>query len=1435
MFPGEKAGPYINRCRNRRDQFRKSGGNFSDDMFVTIILAGLSPEWHQCKSLLCTQGTLSETALCSTLLSKQKEIDLYNERGNKKEKIAFYAQAPPDKKILFCKYCKKTGHMIQDCWKLNGNNNNQKGAAAHQQGGAAARNQTVSPPAVASTSQAPARLTANTSDKGKSKVLTCMVHHGPPRPNSHYRFFRNWEDMFAEPPQERPKGSVEEEEENDPTYDELTVGRMQFDWEAPEWIQESPPARIAYNDEGCYYDYENDHDMEHHITPKLANLAKTRKEVNTWYLDSCCGQHMVSSDVFILNRDRLFNEVEITVANNQTIYARSRGQVQMESHDTSYCIHISDVLIVPKLRYNLLSLHQLMKCGVGMQTTEDEMHLIYNGIFIGKATSVEGVFVLDFESPRTSGDNEHILVLDPPGHPLDGTFRALAVPVASTTNPAETGPQAVEEGEEITSETAVETTEPTSTQIFWPSVERPTGWNTTKGWDAVDMRRIMENTAMGEAIAAETGWGNIANVLIEEAAEEPKITEEAPEAEEEESLMEYGPHLLPITTDGRNYFRLETRGVAIGDTIFEEEEIAQHEDRHARTAPPHPEKPLKLPVTMDTVTVGDTSGTYHGVTIQAAALQVTMTDEPADETRQETTEEILAREKELYSRTKGYRADGDIWHQRMGHPSIEVLNNSINANVFAANALLLPDGKLLKPRTDLPTCTVCPAAVLCHTPFAEKIPGAERYKPLEKVYSDFLVLTAKGVGGEQYTLTFIDAGTRFVWAVNVKDRYLAYYCFKVWLAMAENQSDGYKLKAFQTDGALEYMSDDFKTLCKQKGIKRMISLPYAHEQQGLAERTNRSLTTKMRALMKQSAVPTKYWPFAMAHAVRLHNILSSKALPNNSSPFKEWTGKHPDARMLRVFGCMHSFANDEDDVDVAGEQPTEPATDMADEATFIHVTEQLGTPAYFPTNIDPHEAVQAQHDYASAEMHSPMNKDSNHDSSRDTFRDIPGDDDDVVEVTTTDETNLTGLRILGLAVAVRSNQQLVEPTTVRQALNGPDAEKWRAAMAAEVAALQRRGTWKLVPRRHAKGRKMLTGKWVFRIKTLADGTVKKIKARWVVRGFEQTQFVDYNQTFAPVGRHTSVRILLCIAAVKHRPLRKIDVSSAFLYPIVDAIIYVEQPHAFEEEGDAICLLQKSLYGIKQQAPRLWQQHLHGILIELGFQHLPHDQGMYRLESRGHFILLVAYVDDLLYTGDDTDLLDRFEREIQEKLEVTIDHEVTQFPGLNVTQTVDTSHLSAAMYAETLAKKFGIAPVGVTTPFRIPPPNHEPDTTPLSPADLRLYQQQLGCLLFAAVTCRPDLSYIASQLAQYLRRPEGENLADLRRALQYFISMPDVGLTYKANLTAPLQLTGYVDADHAGDIDNRTSRTGFIFKLEHARTISWNSNKQELIALSSAEA
>ncbi|CAI7771794.1 unnamed protein product [Closterium sp. NIES-53] len=169
-----------------------------------------------------------------------------------------------------------------------------------------------------------------------------------------------------------------------------------------------------------------------------------------------------------------------------------------------------------------------------------------------------------------------------------------------------------------------------------------------------------------------------------------------------------------------------------------------------------------------------------------------------------------------------------------------------------------------------------------------------------------------------------------------------------------------------------------------------------------------------------------------------------------------------------------------------------------------------------------------------------------------------------------------------------------------------------------------------------KGRNILSRKWVFRVKTAADGTIERSKVHWIIRGYDQRHGIDFDQNFAPVGRHTSVIILLAIAAARH-PLRQIDVKNAFHYA-------------------------------------------------------------------------------------------------------------------------------------------------------------------------------------------PDLSYNASQLAQYSRKPTAENLLDLQRALQFFISTPNVGLCYSTIPTSSFNLIGYVDADYAADPDNRRSRTGFLFRLEPSDPISWNSQK-----------
>ncbi|CAI7867996.1 unnamed protein product [Closterium sp. NIES-53] len=386
----------------------------------------------------------------------------------------------------------------------------------------------------------------------------------------------------------------------------------------------------------------------------------------------------------------------------------------------------------------------------------------------------------------------------------------------------------------------------------------------------------------------------------------------------------------------------------------------------------------------------------------------------------------------------------------------------------------------------------------------------------------------------------------------------------------------------------------------------------------------------------------------------------------------------------------------------------------------------------------------------------------------------------------------------------------------------------------ELKALEERNTWKVVPASVARNKTILTGKWVFRIKTKADGTIEKFKAHWVVRGFDQEQGRDFTETFAPVSRHTSLRILLAVAAMKKKKLRQIDVANAFLYAPVDAEIFVELPHGTHGNPNQVCQLLKSLYGIKQ-APRLWQQHLHTRLTRIGSRQLPHDQGMYRLTKGADYILLIVYVDDLLYIGSTDDVITWFEGELQKDLTLTVSSTIAQYLGLNIREEENAIYLNAEKYADTIAKRFSLTPTAIATPYRHMTGSGKGNSAPLKAVGIRDYQRKLGCLLFAAVTCRPDLSYSASQLATYLKKPEAEHMVELDRTLHYFVSTPTIGLTYYKGETTTTKLIGYVDADHAGDSDNRRSRTGYVYRLEPIGPISWQSSKQELIALSSAEA
>ncbi|CAI7832930.1 unnamed protein product, partial [Closterium sp. NIES-53] len=700
----------------------------------------------------------------------------------------------------------------------------------------------------------------------------------------------------------------------------------------------------------------------------------------------------------------------------------------------------------------------------------------------------------------------------------------------------------------------------------------------------------------------------------------------------------------------------------------------------------------------------------------------------------------------------------------------------------------------------------------------------------DEMYSDILYIREPGQVTYNYTITFIDAATRYVWHLNLPSHDMALAAFAAWLPVAERES-GVKLKSLQSDGGGEYTSQRFKQYLAERGIKQLLSLPYAHQQQGVAERMNRTLQNSMRKLLRGMWLPNHQWPAAMDHAVMLHNLLSSSSLPNNASPHLLWTGKQGSTKMLRVFGCMvqyrppaaragrfsqcaqwglhlgieksynawkifdvHSketvaardvifyerltlqtyLANLQEDQDPTGgfrgNRAFASAEDEADwdEQNVDNASEEVGPLPFCSVDVpmdddNPRESVNAETFYHFADngyvTPATVNTNEAERVGPNFIRDPEeGDEAAYPEDETLPRYTQSGLQILGLVTAVHGTNTPQEPATVQQALGGEHKEKWREAMDRELKALKERNTWKIVPISMARNKTILTGKWVFRVKTKADGTIDKFKARWVVRGFDQEHGRDFTETFA-------------------------------------------------------------------LAPRLWQQYLHIRLTRIGFKQLPHDQGMYRLSKGDDYILLIVYVDDLLYIGSNDDITTWFEGELQQDLTLTVSSTVTQYLGLNIREEEDAIYINAAKYADTIAKCFAITPTAISTPYRYTAGNDKGGSALLKPAGIRDYQKKLGCLLFAAVTCRPDLSYSASQLATYLKRPEVEHLAELNRALHYFVSTPTVGLTYHKNATAPPKLIGYVDADHAGDSDNRRSRTGYIYRFKPIGPISWQSSKQ----------
>jgi hypothetical protein len=190
-----------------------------------------------------------------------------------------------------------------------------------------------------------------------------------------------------------------------------------------------------------------------------------------------------------------------------------------------------------------------------------------------------------------------------------------------------------------------------------------------------------------------------------------------------------------------------------------------------------------------------------------------------------------------------------------------------------------------------------------------------------------------------------------------------------------------------------------------------------------------------------------------------------------------------------------------------------------------------------------------------------------------------------------------------------------------------DQQVWREAMQEEYDSIMRNDVWEVVPR--PEGKSVVTSRWLYKIKYVADGSIEKHKARFVARGFSQIEGIDYDETFAPVARYTSIRSIMAIAAEMGWKIHQMDVKTAFLNGFIEEEVYIEQPQGFEVLGreSHVCLLKKALYGLKQ-APRAWYSRIDSYLLQMGFEKSEADLNLYyiiweRIHSFSYYMLMIC--------------------------------------------------------------------------------------------------------------------------------------------------------------------------------------------------------------------
>ncbi|XP_058004059.1 retrovirus-related Pol polyprotein from transposon TNT 1-94 [Hevea brasiliensis] len=713
-----------------------------------------------------------------------------------------------------------------------------------------------------------------------------------------------------------------------------------------------------------------------------------------------------------------------------------------------------------------------------------------------------------------------------------------------------------------------------------------------------------------------------------------------------------------------------------------------------------------------------------------------------------------------------------LWHKRFGHTNLKTLKLLQSKNLVVDMPLVTENDSV---------CEACQFGKFSQAPFPVDQAWRASTK-LELIHTDVCgPISTSSYGGSKYFLLFIDDFSRYCWVYFLKQKSEVFSKFQQFKAFVETQTDS-KIKILRSDNGTEYTSIQFKEYLQKAGIHHQLTVPYTPQQNGVSERKNRYLMNMARCLLFEKNLPKELWAEAVNTAVYLQNRLSTKAL-DGKTPFEAWFGVKPSVAHLKVFGSIcYSFIPEAKRSKLDSKAEKGVFVGYSSESKGHRVLNPFTHQVYVSRSIKVDEG--SEWDWSKMEPAELAQKQQTNLQDQQTiFEDliqqngVPTVDDEDFDI---DEYVVRGTRSLD-EIYERCNIASVEPTQVSEAL---EIREWRAAMEEELKMIKKNETWTLVPRPVDK--QVIGTKWIFKVKLNSDGSINKYKARLVVKGYAQLQGVDYTETFAPVARFDTIRLILALAASEGWQVFQLDVKSAFLNGFLEEQVYIEQPEGFNDGSNQVCLLKKALYGLKQ-APRAWYSRIDSYLLDLGFKRSLNETTLYVKHQSNDVVVVSLYVDDLLVTGSNLKLIEEFKFKMQQVFEMNDLGKMCYFLGMEISQSDKGFFVSQKKYAWELLKKFDFSKC---KPVSIPATHGEKlkknDDSQL--ADALIYRSMIGSLLYLSIT-RPDIMFATSILSRFMNSPSEIHLVAAKRVLRYIRGTIDYGLFYR--ISTKVKLLGFL--------------------------------------------